>query len=87
MKTKEQPAEFLIRLEGHLGKSATIWFPEMQIEIEKNGHTALCGQVNDQAALFGLLDRIRDLGLKLILVQRLEKEQDPDRQTGEDSKE
>ena len=72
MKTTDKPAIFLIRLEGHLGKSAAIWFPAMQINLEENGQTSLYGQINDQAALYGLLDRIRDLGLKLILVQRLD---------------
>lgn len=61
-----------IRVKGHLGKNAAIWFEDFQIEYSSNGETILRGPIIDQAALFGILDSIRDLGLPLILVKREE---------------
>ncbi|MCP4543015.1 MAG: hypothetical protein GY832_38355 [Chloroflexi bacterium] len=60
-----------IRVEGHLGPSASAWFPGLAINHEANGDTTISGPVVDQAALYGILIRIRDLGLTLVSVQRL----------------
>ncbi len=60
-----------IRVEGHLGPSVTTWFPDLVVRHEDNGETTLSGPVTDQAALYGILMRIRDLGLTLVSVQRL----------------
>ena len=65
-----------IRVEGYLGKNAAIWFDGFKIEHATNGETILCGTIIDQAALHGVLTRIRDLGLILTLVRQMEKEQE-----------
>lgn len=61
-----------IRVKGHLGKNAAIWFEDFQIEYSSNGETILRGPIIDQAALFGVLTSIRDLGLTLTLVRQEE---------------
>ena len=66
---------YQIRLKGHLGRTWTDWFAGLTITLEDNGDTLLTGPVADQAALHGLLKRVRDLGLPLISINPLE----PDR--------
>jgi hypothetical protein len=66
------PADYQIRVEGHLGSAWTAWFEGLTTELEDNGDTILTGAVADQAALHGLLKRVRDLGLPLVSVNRLE---------------
>ena len=61
-----------IRVEGHLGPGVAAWFPGLAIRHEANGDTTLAGPVADQSALHGVLMRIRDLGLVLVSVRRLE---------------
>lgn len=61
-----------IRVKGHLGISWSSWFMGMDIRHEENGETVLTGQIADQAALHGVLMRIRDLGLPLVAVTRQE---------------
>lgn len=56
-----------IRIEGHLGDSWSDWFEELTIYRHKNGETVLYGPM-DQAALHGVLMKIRDLGLPLVAV-------------------
>ncbi len=58
-----------IRVQGHLDRRWEHHFTGMTIELLENGETRLCGEVMDQAALHSHLGRIRDLGLKLLLVQ------------------
>lgn len=60
-----------IRVEGYLGKNAAIWFDGFEVEHTADGETILRGPIIDQAALHGILTRIRDLGLTLTLVQQL----------------
>ena len=67
-----QPPVYQIRIEGHLGPQWTGWFGGLTITLEANGDTLLTGPVVDQAALHGLLRRVRDLGLPLLSVIRLE---------------
>jgi hypothetical protein len=55
-----------IRLEGHLGSWWTDWFGGLTITLQDNGDTLLTGPVADQAALHGLLKKVRDLGIPLI---------------------
>ena len=69
-----QAAIYQIRLQGQLDSQWEDWFGEMTITLEANGDTCLTGQVVDQAALHGLLKRIRDLGLPLISVNRIQTE-------------
>jgi hypothetical protein len=67
-----QPMVYQIRVKSHLGADWTDWFEGLTITLEKNGHTLLTGPVVDQAALHGLLKKIRDLGMALISVNYLE---------------
>jgi hypothetical protein len=69
------PADYKIKVKGKLGPEWSDWFEEMKLESEGNV-TILTGKIVDQAALHGLLARIRDLGLPLVSVQRVELEQD-----------
>ena len=59
---------YAIRVAGHLQGDWRDWFGELTLHSLPNGELLLCGPVADQAALFGLLARIRDLGLTLIAV-------------------
>ena len=63
-----QPGTYQIRIMGHLGHQWSSWFEGMTISLEENGETLLTGQVTDQAALHGLLKKVRDTGLQLISV-------------------
>jgi hypothetical protein len=66
-------AEFYeIRIKGHLSDYRAREFAGMSIELQYNGETVISGSVVDQAALFGLLIRIRDLGMPLLSVGRAE---------------
>ena len=66
-----QPMIYQIRLQGHLGGQWTDWFGGLTITLEEDGDTLLTGPVVDQAALFGLLRKVRDLGIPLLSVTRL----------------
>lgn len=57
-----------IRLRGHVGAEWAEWLGDLEVAHEENGETVLSGPLPDQAALFGLLTRIRDLGLPLLAV-------------------
>lgn len=61
-----------IRLQGHLDRRWSGWFDGMSLTTDTDGTTVLCGPVMDQAALHGLLARLRDLGLPLIAVTQVE---------------
>lgn len=60
-----------IRLNGHLDVQWVTWFDSLTITLEENGNTLLSGPVADQAALHGLLKKVRDLGVTLISVNRI----------------
>ena len=66
------PIVYQIRLKGHLDDQWTDWFGGLAITLEENGDTLLTGSVVDQAALFGLLKKVRDLGMPLVSVNRIE---------------
>ncbi len=62
------PAIYQIRVHGHLGCEWTDWFDGLTITLEEDGDTLLTGAVVDQAALHGLLRKVRDLGIPLVSV-------------------
>ncbi|MBA3390949.1 MAG: hypothetical protein H0U02_16600 [Rubrobacter sp.] len=66
-----QPAVYEIRIKGHLGPQWADWFGGLAITLEDNGDTLLTGPVVDQAALHGLLKKVRDLGMPLISAVRI----------------
>lgn len=74
MKTKNNIKVCEIRIKGHLGQDALIWFEDMNAEYSPDGETILRGPIVDQAALHGILTRISDLGLELTLFRRMEEE-------------
>jgi hypothetical protein len=67
-----QPRVYQIRLRGHLGSQWTNWFEGLTITLEEDGDTLLTGLVIDQAALHGLLKKVRDLGMPLLSVSPVE---------------
>ena len=67
-----QSMVYQIRIEGHLDRQWTAWFEGLTITLEDNGDTLLTGPVVDQAALYGLLRKVRDLGIPLFSVIRLQ---------------
>lgn len=64
---------YQIRVEGHLDSGWTDWFDGLTITREDGGNTLLTGEVVDQSALYGLLKKIRDLGMSLISVLRVDR--------------
>ncbi len=62
------PTEYHIRLKGHLADHWSAWFENMTISNEANGEAVLRGPLPDQAALHGVLIKIRDLGLPLLAI-------------------
>ncbi len=64
----DQPFVYQIRIKGHLDPRWTEWFGGLTITLEEDGDTLLTGPVVDQAALHGLLKKVRDLGMPLISV-------------------
>lgn len=63
---------YQIRIEGHLGSQWTDWFEGLTITVEEDGTTLLTGPVIDQAALHGVLRKVRDLGMPLVSVHLVE---------------
>lgn len=63
-----QPTVYQIRIEGNLGQHWSDWFEGLTITLEASGETLLTSPVVDQAALHGLLKKVRDLGLPLVSV-------------------
>ena len=63
---------YQIRIEGHLGSQWTDWFDGLSVTHEADGKTLLSGPVPDQPALYGLLKKVRDLGITLISVNQVD---------------
>ncbi|MBL8076745.1 MAG: hypothetical protein JNM55_02195 [Anaerolineales bacterium] len=67
----DQPMVYQIRIKGHLSRQWADWFERLTITLEDDGNTLLTGLVIDQAALHGLLKKVRDLGMPLLSVNRV----------------
>jgi hypothetical protein len=72
----EQPRQapgwiYQIQVEGHLNLTWSAWFEELTLTHEVDGSTIVTGNIVDQATLHGVLNKVRDLGLTLISVQRI----------------
>lgn len=74
MEEQHQPQRYEIRLKGHLDTWRADWFEGLTITALDNGETLLTGLVVDQAALHGVLRKVRDLGMPLLLVRHIEPE-------------
>lgn len=64
----DRPLVYEIRIRGHLGQQWRDWFMGLTIVLEEDGNTLLTGAVVDQAALHGILKKVRDLGMQLLAV-------------------
>lgn len=71
MSDTQMPHIYHIEIEGHLNAAWVAEFDQLQVVLTEDGETHLTGPLADQAALHGLLGRIRDLGITLIAVKRL----------------
>ena len=71
-----EPGCYEIRLKGHLETRWTTWFDGLTLTLEAAGTTLIHGPVVDQAALHGLLRKVRDVGLPLVSLQRVESQPD-----------
>ena len=79
----QPPARYRIRIRGHLDPMWSTWFDSLTVTQADDGTTELAGPLADQAALFGLLARLRDLGATLLLVEHLTAEpRQPDTSRG-----
>jgi hypothetical protein len=68
------PAYYEICVNGRLGRQSSIWFDDMAVTVDEGTmppRTVIYGRVRDQAALYGLISRARDLGLTLLSVKRV----------------
>ncbi|HEV7663108.1 MAG TPA: hypothetical protein VGQ62_06200 [Chloroflexota bacterium] len=69
---RHEPERYEIRLQGHIENRWAAWFDGLSLTQESDGTTVLSGPVIDQAALHGLLSKVRDLGLPLIAVTQVD---------------
>lgn len=68
-------SNYELRISGRLGESARTWFEDLDVKVDESSspvQTVIKGLMRDQAALYGLISRIRDLGLTLLSVKRLD---------------
>ena len=70
-----KPEGYEIRIKGHLDDQWADWFGGLSIRLEENGSTLLSGPVVDQSALYGLLKKVRDLGMALVSVNPVQPDQ------------
>jgi hypothetical protein len=66
---RQVPSRYRLRVDGHLDDHWSAWFDDLTLTHESDRTTSLCGFVSDQAALHGLLMKVRDLGIILISVE------------------
>jgi hypothetical protein len=74
--TPDQPALYEFRIQGHLAPRRAGWFEGLTVTLTPDGETVLAGPIVDQAALHGVLAKIRDLGLPLLAVRRITDEKE-----------
>ena len=72
---------YQIRIKGHLSQQWKDWFEGLSITLEEDGDTLLTGPVVDQAALHSVLKKVRDLGMPLLAVNKIEADQTGDTDT------
>ncbi len=68
----DEPAHYKIRVKGHLSEQWAGWFDGLALENLPGGYAELAGTLPDQPALYGVLNRIRDIGLILVSVNLVE---------------
>jgi hypothetical protein len=78
--TRGPPDYYEIRVHGVLDSSWSAWFDGLEVTSDQAGQTRIAGPVVDQAALHGLLAKVRDLGLPLLSVRLIDPDEEP---TGE----
>ena len=71
-RNSHEAGRYEIRIKGHLDTRWAAWFDGLSLSLESDGTTMIRGPVADQAALHGLLQRVRDVGLPLVSVTRVE---------------
>ena len=74
------PAVYQITVKGHLDSQWSAWFDNMTISNEANGEAVLCGPLADQSALYGVLAKMRNLGLPLLAVTTVAIDESPNDQ-------
>jgi hypothetical protein len=75
MRASDRPPErYRLRIRGHLGQAWSSWFDGLVISQQDDGTTTLTGPLVDQAALYGVLSRLRDIGVTLLAVEQLPSE-------------
>jgi hypothetical protein len=85
----DRAERYAIRVQGHLDSRWAAWFDGLSLAPEADGTTVIHGEIADQSALHGVLQRLRDIGLELVSVSRLERQQsaitttDPTTPTGD----
>lgn len=71
----EEPTVYELRVDGRLGHESAAWFEDLMLEVDgavSPPQTIIRGVIRDQAALYGVIGRLRDLGLNLLSVRRLD---------------
>ena len=76
----DRPAHYELRVRGLLDSGWSDWFEGLEISSDDSGQTLIAGPVTDQAALHGLLAKVRDLGLPLLSVQRISPGPEPEKE-------
>ena len=74
----DKPAIYEIRVKGRLDERWSRWFADLNITPQPDGCSLLTGPIADQAALYGAISRMRDLGLVLVSVRRVPREEGND---------
>ena len=72
---RSESGRYEVRLTGHLDAHWTAWFDGLTVSYENDGTTVIGGELVDQAALHGLIQRVRDLGLPLVSVMKVDSDQ------------